>query len=49
MTPQLATVITPRLEIGKRAAEELLNRINGIPQQSSIIDLGYHIHIGESI
>ncbi|MFC0309117.1 gluconate operon transcriptional repressor GntR [Gallibacterium trehalosifermentans] len=49
MTPQIASVITPRLAIGQRAAEELLNRINGIPQQSSIIDLGYHIHIGESI
>lgn len=49
MTPQLASVITPRLAIGKTAAEELLNRINGVAQQSSIIDLGYHIHIGESI
>ncbi|MDA3979117.1 gluconate operon transcriptional repressor GntR [Gallibacterium sp. AGMB14963] len=49
MNPQLASVITPRLAIGQRAAEELLNRINGIQQQSSIIDLGYHIHIGESI
>ncbi|EJS88885.1 hypothetical protein AAUPMB_08329, partial [Pasteurella multocida subsp. multocida str. Anand1_buffalo] len=29
MTPQLATVITPRLEIGKIATQELLNRIHG--------------------
>ncbi|WP_032093002.1 MULTISPECIES: gluconate operon transcriptional repressor GntR [Pasteurellaceae] len=49
MTPQLATVITPRLEIGKTAAQELLNRLNGIPQQSSMINLGYQIHLGDSI
>lgn len=49
MTPQLASVITPRLEIGKIAAQEILNRLNNIPQQSSVINLGYHIHLGESI
>lgn len=49
LTPQLATVITPRLEIGKVAAQELLNRLKGEAQQSSIINLGYQIHLGESI
>lgn len=49
LTPQLATVITPRLEIGRVAAQELLARIDGEPQQASIIDLGYQIHLGESI
>ncbi|OOF70071.1 gluconate operon transcriptional repressor GntR [Rodentibacter caecimuris] len=49
ITPQLATVITPRLEIGRTAAQELLNQIQGIPRQSYIIDLGYRIHLGESI
>ncbi|TCP93530.1 LacI family transcriptional regulator [Cricetibacter osteomyelitidis] len=49
LTPQLASVITPRLEMGKRAAQELLDRLNNIPQQSSIIDLGYQIHLGESV
>lgn len=49
LTPQLATVVTPRLEIGKVAAQELLNRLKGEPQQSSIINLGYQIHLGESI
>lgn len=49
LTPQLATVITPRLEIGQVAAQELLNRINQIPQQSRIIDLGYDIHLGETL
>ena len=49
ITPQLATVITPRLEIGRIAAQELLARINDIPAQSAIINLGYQIHLGESI
>lgn len=49
MTPQLATVITPRLEVGRVAAQELLNRLNGQTPQSPIINLGYQIHIGESI
>lgn len=49
LTPQLATVITPRLEIGRVAAQELLNRIHGEVQKSAIINLGYQIHLGESI
>ncbi|POY45424.1 transcriptional regulator [Avibacterium gallinarum] len=49
MTPQLATVITPRLEIGKIAAQELLNRLQGIPMKSHIINLGYEIHLGQSV
>ncbi|MFZ7174812.1 gluconate operon transcriptional repressor GntR [[Pasteurella] aerogenes] len=49
MTPQLATVITPRLEIGQRAAQELLDRLKNLPQTSSLINLGYQIHLGESI
>lgn len=49
LTPQLATVITPRLSIGRVAAQELLNRIDGVPQQASLIDLGYQIHLGESV
>lgn len=49
LTPQLATVITPRLQIGQVSAQQLLNRIQGLPQQSPIINLGYQIHLGESI
>lgn len=49
LTPQLASVITPRLEIGRVAAQELLARIHGIPQQSALINLGYKIHLGESV
>ncbi|QLB15848.1 transcriptional regulator [Mannheimia granulomatis] len=49
LTPQLASVITPRLEIGRVAATELLKRLNGVPQQSTIINLGYQIYLGESV
>lgn len=49
VTPQLATVITPRLEMGQRAAQELLARLNGEPLTESIIDLGFKIHLGESV
>lgn len=49
ITPQLATVITPRLAIGRTAAEQLLARIHGEPQQAALIDLGFQIHLGESI
>lgn len=49
LSPQLATVITPRLHIGQVAAQALLNRLNGISQYSPIIDLGYQIHLGESL
>lgn len=49
MTPQLASVITPRLEIGRVAAQSLLDRIQGLPPQSPIINLGYQIHLGESV
>lgn len=48
VTPQLATVMTPRLEIGKLAAQELLVRLNNEPLKK-IIDLGFKIHLGESI
>lgn len=47
LTPQLASVMTPRLEMGRVAAQELLDRIHGVPQQSPIINLGYHIHLGK--
>ncbi|MGF7433429.1 substrate-binding domain-containing protein [Pasteurella bettyae] len=49
ITPQLATVITPRLEIGRVAARELIHRLQDIPAQSTMINLGYQIHLGESI
>ena len=49
VTPQLASVITPRFEIGKVAAQQLLNRLNGNNIQDEVINLGYKIHIGETI
>ncbi|OOF36370.1 gluconate operon transcriptional repressor GntR [Rodentibacter heidelbergensis] len=49
VNPQLATVITPRLEIGKVAAQALLARLNGDPLREKTIDLGFKIHLGESL
>lgn len=49
ISPQLATVITPRFEIGKVAAQALLARLNGEAEQAQQINLGYKIHMGESI
>lgn len=49
MSPQLATVITPRLEIGQRAAQMLLDRLQQRPMTLSHINLGYQIHLGQSL
>lgn len=49
LTPKLASVVTPRLNIGKVAAQELLDRLKDIPQQSQIINLGYEIYLGETL
>ena len=49
VTPKLGTVITPRLDIGKRAAQELIARLNGEPLKEEMIDLGFKIHLGESL
>ncbi|TFH93270.1 gluconate operon transcriptional repressor GntR [Vibrio ouci] len=49
MIPKLATVITPREEIGRIAAEQLIQRLRGETDWLETIDLGYKIEIGESI
>ncbi|WP_082331640.1 gluconate operon transcriptional repressor GntR [Vibrio nereis] len=49
MIPKLATVITPREEIGKVAATQLIERLKGHQDWSACIDLGYQIEIGESV
>mgnify|MGYP001210684663 CR=1 FL=1 len=47
--PKLATVITPREEIGRVAAEQLIERLKGNESWEKTIDLGYKIEYGESI
>ncbi|BES72874.1 gluconate operon transcriptional repressor GntR [Marinobacter nanhaiticus D15-8W] len=49
MTPRLASVITPREALGKRAAEELLARLDGRPVTDKVIDLGYQIEAGGTL
>ncbi|MBA5761478.1 gluconate operon transcriptional repressor GntR [Vibrio sp. 404] len=47
--PKLATVVTPREEIGRVAAEQLIERLRGCESWEKTIDLGYKIEYGESI
>lgn len=47
-TPQLASVITPRFEIGKVAAQQLFTQFQLQPV-ADCLDLGYQIHLGETI
>ncbi|WP_108652016.1 gluconate operon transcriptional repressor GntR [Dongshaea marina] len=49
MVPRLASVITPREQIGQVAARELLARLNDEPLAQTRFDLGYQISTGESI
>ncbi|MGR5556670.1 gluconate operon transcriptional repressor GntR [Vibrio fortis] len=49
MTPRLATVITPREQIGKVAAEQIVSRLQGRTDWTAKLDLGYAIELGESI
>jgi LacI family gluconate utilization system Gnt-I transcriptional repressor len=49
MTPQLASVVTPRFEIGKIAAQEIIDRLNHIPQAQEFIDTGFKLHFGETL
>lgn len=49
MIPKLATVLTPREEIGKVAAQQLIERLKGSQEWRACIDLGYQIELGESI
>ncbi|EEX33176.1 MULTISPECIES: gluconate operon transcriptional repressor GntR [Vibrio] len=49
MTPKLATVITPREEIGQVAAQQLIQRLKGVESWKASIDLGYQIELGESL
>ncbi|MCC5883030.1 MAG: gluconate operon transcriptional repressor GntR [Halomonas sp.] len=49
MTPRLASVITPRQAIGRRAANELLQRIRGEALVEHTIDLGYRVEPGDTL
>lgn len=49
MVPKLASVLTPREEIGRVTAEQVLARLNGEEVQDKVIDLGYQILLGDSI
>ena len=49
MVPLLATVITPREEIGRLAAEHLLSRLKGNAVTERVINLPFKIEPGESI
>lgn len=49
MLPRLATVVTPREQIGKVAAEQLLARLKGQEDWPARIDLGYQIELGDSL
>ncbi|RTZ18140.1 HTH-type transcriptional regulator GntR [Vibrio aquaticus] len=49
MIPRLATVVTPREEIGHVAATQLIERLKGSSDWQPTIDLGYRVDLGESI
>ncbi|XKM13389.1 gluconate operon transcriptional repressor GntR [Orbaceae bacterium ac157xtp] len=49
ITPRLASILTPRVQMGKIAAELLLKRIEGEKIAKKIVDLPVHYIDGESL
>ncbi|WP_417567216.1 gluconate operon transcriptional repressor GntR [Marinobacter sp.] len=49
MVPALASVITPREQVGQRAAEALIARLSGAAMGERFIDLGYRIEPGGTL
>nr|WP_314264802.1 gluconate operon transcriptional repressor GntR [uncultured Moellerella sp.] len=49
MTPKLASVLTPRDQMGRKAAEVLLSRMKGKKLTQTQFDVGFELLIGESI
>jgi len=49
MVPILASVVTPREQVGRRAAETLLARLSGAAVEERVIDLGYRIEPGGTL
>ena len=48
LVPRLTTVRVPRREIGRRAAQMIVDRLAGRPIPSPVVDLGYEIVVRES-
>ena len=49
IVPRLATVVTPREDMGRIAAEELLDRLQGIEIKEKVIQLPFKLEVGESL
>ncbi|MDX1473720.1 MAG: substrate-binding domain-containing protein [Reinekea sp.] len=49
IVPKLATVATPREDIGRLAATELLARFNGEPMEKNVFELPFKVLDGETI
>ncbi|BCL75112.1 transcriptional regulator [Jeongeupia sp. HS-3] len=49
LSPQLASVVTPREAIGRIAAERLLGRLAGKDYPDRVVDLGYTLALGGSV
>lgn len=49
MTPRLASIFTPRDEMGQQAADLLLKRMKGKIARGQVVDVGFRIITGESI
>lgn len=49
MIPSLASVITPRFDIGRIAAQMLLSKIKNNARNHDMIDLGYQIYQGNTL
>lgn len=49
IVPRLATVVTPREQIGIISAEQILQRLSGKAISKTIIDLGFKIELRDSI
>jgi LacI family gluconate utilization system Gnt-II transcriptional activator len=47
MIPSLASVITPRFDIGRMAAQMLLNKLKNDALNHNTVDLGYQIYQGK--
>ena len=49
ISPKLASIDTPRFEIGQKAAEVLLEKLKGVEREQRIYDLGFSVYEGESL